>query len=198
MLRPLLFFLLLRQRAEIKKQWAVAHEYVAASIEKKIGNGGALDEPPTMLDHLITDKKLGQAGSLNEQLRNQMILSAVGTLTTFNSVIQCLYDLSTHPEYIAELRDEVSKAQRDENGHFTKESLRSMRKLDSFLKESQRLSSPDLCELMLATHHFFLSHNVCRLMIVNSLVIVEKQLSSELQPLTLPSLTARSSLKVPN
>ncbi|KAG5637312.1 hypothetical protein H0H81_005005 [Sphagnurus paluster] len=54
-------------------------------------------------------------------------------LTTFTQV---LFDLAARPSYVAALREEVEGVIREEG--LTKVSLQKMRKLDSFIKESQR------------------------------------------------------------
>ncbi|KXN92692.1 Ent-kaurene oxidase, partial [Leucoagaricus sp. SymC.cos] len=58
---------------------------------------------------------------------------------TSMSLTHALYDLAVHPEHIKELREEI-EAVVEEDG-WTKPALFRMRKVDSFLKESQRLSS---------------------------------------------------------
>jgi hypothetical protein len=50
-----------------------------------------------------------------------------------------LYDLVTHPEYVDDMRKEA-EAIIEEDG-WTKAAMQRMRKIDSFLKESQRLNS---------------------------------------------------------
>lgn len=49
-----------------------------------------------------------------------------------------LYDLSVHEELHAPLRDEIRSILAEEGG-WTKQGLTKMKKLDSVLKESQRL-----------------------------------------------------------
>jgi hypothetical protein len=48
-----------------------------------------------------------------------------------------LYDLTTYPEYILPLREEAERAVGEEG--WTKAALASMYKIDSFIRESQRL-----------------------------------------------------------
>lgn len=50
-----------------------------------------------------------------------------------------LYDLAMYPEYIAPMREEVEAIVKAEG--WTKTSVAKMRKVDSFVKESQRLAS---------------------------------------------------------
>lgn len=52
-----------------------------------------------------------------------------------------LYDLAAHPEYIEVLREEISRVSAEEpNGQLRKKTMPKLRKLDSFIKESQRIN----------------------------------------------------------
>lgn len=49
------------------------------------------------------------------------------------------YSIAAHPEYIPELREEIRTVLADSNGVFTSPALQSMKKMDSFIKETMRL-----------------------------------------------------------
>ncbi|KAM0351705.1 hypothetical protein ACHAPU_002715 [Fusarium lateritium] len=142
-LRPIVYRFI-PERAAIKDQWAKGRKRITASMRERKQKGGNLEDPPTMLDHLSSGKNEAIADDVDVQLLHQMTLIAVGTVTTFSSTTQAIYDLAAHPEYIPMLREEVESVPRDHNGDFNKDSILAMEKLDSFLKESQRLNSPDL------------------------------------------------------
>ncbi|KAF5018608.1 hypothetical protein F66182_9400 [Fusarium sp. NRRL 66182] len=142
-LRPFVYRFI-PERAAIKDQWTKGRKRVMASMRDRQRKGGNLEDPPSMLDHLSSGKNEWLANDIETQLLHQMTLIAVGTVTTFSSTTQAIYDLAAHPEYIHILRKEVESVPRDENGTFNKDSVLAMDKLDSFLKESQRLNSPDL------------------------------------------------------
>lgn len=57
----------------------------------------------------------------------------------WQSFTQALYDLATHPEYVPEMRKEVESVIAVHG--WTKAAMKEMRKVDSFLKESQRMNS---------------------------------------------------------
>ncbi|OCK73252.1 cytochrome P450 [Lepidopterella palustris CBS 459.81] len=59
--------------------------------------------------------------------------------TTSVTLVNCFYELLSHPEYINELREEVITVFKEE-GAWTKPSLTKLRLMDSFMKESQRTS----------------------------------------------------------
>ncbi|KLP22404.1 cytochrome P450 monooxygenase [Fusarium fujikuroi] len=142
-LRPLVYRFI-PERAAIRDQWTKGRKRVMASMRERQEKGGNLEDPPTMLDHLSNGRNEHIADDVELQLLHQMTLIAVGTVTTFSSTTQAIYDLVAHPEYIPILWEEVKSVPRDENGNFTKDSTVAMDKLDSFLKESQRFNSPDL------------------------------------------------------
>lgn len=68
-------------------------------------------------------------------------LTLASNHTTTMALVEALYDLCAHPEYIQELREEVAEAIAVEGG-WQKTTLTRMRKLDSFMKESQRVNPP--------------------------------------------------------
>jgi cytochrome P450 len=63
---------------------------------------------------------------------------------SLEQVLHCLYDICAHPEYIGPLREEIESVLAEDNNQLTKKSMTKLRKLDSFIKESQRLSPPGL------------------------------------------------------
>ncbi len=85
------------------------------------------------------------ANDLSFHFRTQMALTIASLHTTSTTTTQCLYDLAAHPELIPVLRAEVKEHLAANNGEgFTRPMLNKLWKLDSFMKESQRWSSPDL------------------------------------------------------
>jgi hypothetical protein len=85
----------------------------------------------------------------------QMSLSFAAIFTTTGTVSQAVFDLVSRPEYIQPLRNEIQQVV-DEDGEddlgdgrrkLKKQSIPKLRKLDSFLKESQRFSPPGLASM---------------------------------------------------
>lgn len=135
------------ERKAILDQWKRARPFIVESLQRKKELGGAfLEQPGSMLDYMTSGKSEGIAYDVEKQLLYQMTLVAVGTVTTFSSIVQVLYDLATYPNYIPILREEIEQLERDQDGYLTKDAVFAMRKMDSFIKESQRLHAPDLCE----------------------------------------------------
>jgi len=67
-----------------------------------------------------------------------LMLNFGSVYTTTTSFTQALFHLAAHPEYIEPLREEMEAVILEEG--WTKQAMGGMNKLDSFLKESQRLS----------------------------------------------------------
>ena len=65
------------------------------------------------------------------------------SLTLPQAFTYTLFDLATHPEYVQPLRDEIEGVLREEG--WTKTAMGKMSKLDSFFKETMRLSAMGPC-----------------------------------------------------
>lgn len=76
----------------------------------------------------------------------QLILILASVDTTTRAGAHAIYDLCARPEYFDILREEVEIVL-GEDGGWGKPTLTKMRKLDSFLKESQRCSPASLCTI---------------------------------------------------
>lgn len=86
------------------------------------------------------NKVEGQPEKLAHRL---LVLTLAGVHTTSMAATQTLFDLCAHPNYIDPIREEIL-AGVGIDGSFQKTSLTSFRKLDSFMRESQRLNPPSL------------------------------------------------------
>ena len=73
--------------------------------------------------------------TLSDLADEQLFLSIVSIHLTTALTVSLLHDLADHRE----IEDEMQKAQKDHNSKWTKESLAKLAKLDSFMKESQRV-----------------------------------------------------------
>ena len=94
-------------------------------------------------------KKLGDKSFDNKELANLQMLTATAAIhTTRLAIIHALYDLAARPEYIKPLLEEILEVTKDSEGVLQKQHLTQMRKLDSFMKESQRHNPPSVGERM--------------------------------------------------
>ncbi|KAF8193437.1 cytochrome P450 [Pholiota molesta] len=117
------------------------------SIELK-SKGQAREEDEDFLDELIRAKN---DGALDSLLISKKLLSAsfAAIHTTSTILTFTLFYLASHPEYIPILRDEITSC--IEEDQWSKNSLHGMAKLDSFLRESLRLSSVSAASIIRKT-----------------------------------------------
>ena len=73
------------------------------------------------------------------------------------ATVQAVYNLCAMPEYILALRTEARSVLQNGGGAWTVESINSLHRLDSFLKESQRMNASSFRKLMIYEFRRFLS-----------------------------------------
>ncbi|MCJ1245735.1 hypothetical protein MMC30_002939 [Trapelia coarctata] len=73
----------------------------------------------------------------------EIVISLASIHTSQMNAVHVLYDLASYPEYVQPIRDEI-RSVAEEDGGWQKTSFAKLRKLDSFLKESQRFNPPTL------------------------------------------------------
>ena len=95
----------------------------------------------------LLDSHSNSGESSEEVVKSQLRLTMAAIHNTTMSVTNDLFDLLEHPEYIDTLRNEIQEVLQEEQG-WTKQALTKMRKMDSFMKESQRMnpSTPITCK----------------------------------------------------
>ena len=109
-------------------------------------------EKPNDLLQWMMDAANENDGQPHKLAHRQLLLSLASIHTTTMSAAHCLYDLCYRPEYFEPLREEAVEILREDDG-WKKTTLNKMRKLDSFLKESQRVNPPSLCKYSLSESH---------------------------------------------
>ncbi|PRP86150.1 hypothetical protein PROFUN_03137 [Planoprotostelium fungivorum] len=96
------------------------------------------DQKPNDILQWILDSAGGQAESTQEITTRILAVNFAAIHTTSMSFTHALYDIAAHPEWVDEMRAEVEEVIAREG--WTKIGMNKMRKLDSFLKESQRVN----------------------------------------------------------
>ena len=77
-----------------------------------------------------------------ENLATRYIYAILGSLFSVSgSIKDTLYDVCARPEYISSLREEIEQAL-TEDGGWQKTTPAKLQKMDSFMKEVQRLNPP--------------------------------------------------------
>ena len=140
-----------------RKAKSIVLPYIEERLAEAEANGnepsGRLrpgDEYPDVLKYLIEQAKGADREPLN--LASMILsLSLATNHTTTMALTEAVYDLCMYPEYIPELRDEVQSIL-EQDGGWQKQTLTKMRKVDSFMKESQRMSPPSLSKSYSSTN----------------------------------------------
>jgi cytochrome P450 len=104
------------------------------------------EKPNDFLQWLMDEAWDERDGQPEALVHRMLVLALASVHTTSMTAAQVLFDLIAHPEYIQPLREEIIQAMHEEGG-WKKTTLTKLRKLNSFMKESQRLNGPSLSEL---------------------------------------------------
>ncbi|KAI0024517.1 ent-kaurene oxidase [Xylariomycetidae sp. FL0641] len=126
----------------IENDMAKAQAMLTPIIDERIRDGEAPgyekadDFGQWLLDALPEDQKT----DYQIQAKIQLLLAASSIHTTSNLTTDCIYDLALHQDMQDILREEVIEVLGDESGWGRKDSMQKLKKMDSFIKESQRLS----------------------------------------------------------
>lgn len=96
--------------------------------------------PDDLIQWLVEALPEDEKRDVRSQAHLQLILAAASIHTTNNLVTDCIYDLAAHPEVQDMLREEAHQVLEVEDGWARKESMAKLKKLDSFMKETQRLA----------------------------------------------------------
>ena len=111
----------------------------------KVPDVKALDD---MIDWLDEDSNEGGSDPLSI-VRRQLGLCFASVHTTTNHVTNVLFDLAARWDtYGHMLRQEVEEALVSDHGILSKNGTTRLSKLDSFMKESQRLNPPSACKCL--------------------------------------------------
>ncbi|KAJ5131982.1 hypothetical protein N7448_006140, partial [Penicillium atrosanguineum] len=103
-------------------------------------------QPEDLTDWFWRWSQRNSNNGLNE-LDIAQLLAANTFGASFNTTVvlmQCLCELATRPEYVNLIRQEVISTIKIHKNTWTKEAVESMKKLDSFIKESHRYNCFDL------------------------------------------------------
>ncbi|KAH7381517.1 cytochrome P450 [Pyrenochaeta sp. MPI-SDFR-AT-0127] len=102
------------------------------------------EKPSDMVQWIIDNSDPKDKGNVAYITKTQMLISVVAIHTTTMTMTQVIFDLLAHPEYIDILREEINTVKPTEEEPWTKAKIAGLRKMDSFMKESQRFRPPGL------------------------------------------------------
>ncbi|PPQ82607.1 hypothetical protein CVT25_007121 [Psilocybe cyanescens] len=110
-----------------------------------------------LISWLLEEAKESQR-TLNDLAARILNVNFASIHTTSMGLTNILYDLAMYPEYVEPMREEVKAIVKTEG--WTKSSIGKMRKVDSFVKESQRLASNSFVTMRKALKDFTFSNGV--------------------------------------
>ncbi|KAI0099189.1 cytochrome P450 [Nemania sp. FL0031] len=106
-------------------------------------SGGGSGEKANDLLQWMMDIANDEEGKPHKLAHRQLLLSLASIHTTTMAAAHIIYDLCAHPEYFEPLREELVDVLQADGG-WQKTTLSKLQKMDSFMKESQRINPPTL------------------------------------------------------
>ncbi|KAM5451861.1 hypothetical protein MaudCBS49596_003689 [Microsporum audouinii] len=97
-------------------------------------------KPPRDIIQSFIDINEEKGKSLDFQATNQLMAAFTSMHTTSMNACHALFHLAAAPEYMDPLREEVAAVLAEEGNITSKNAMMKLRKLDSFLRETQRLN----------------------------------------------------------
>lgn len=108
--------------------------------EKEAAEDESYEKPADVIQWMMD--LANEKESPSENLATRYVYTIIGSMHTVTSAIKdTLYDICARPEYLEPLREELEQVLNEEEG-WQKGTATKMRKLDSFMKEVQRLNPP--------------------------------------------------------
>ncbi|KAI0135259.1 ent-kaurene oxidase [Daldinia grandis] len=140
-MRPAAQYLVSELRT-IRRDLERAQAMLTPVIEERIRDAETpgYDKPDDFVQWLQDALPEDQKTDFYIQGKMQLLLSAASIHTTSNLTTDCIYDLAVHQDMQEILREEAREVLNDDEAWERKDSMGKLKKLDSFIKESQRLS----------------------------------------------------------
>ncbi|KAI0540062.1 cytochrome P450 [Xylaria digitata] len=140
-MRPTAQYLVSELRT-IRKDLAKAQALLEPLIEERLSRADmpGSDKPDDFIQWLSDALPDEEKRNYFIQAKMQLLLSASSIHTTSNLTTDCIYDLAVHQEMQDVLREEAMEVFAEEDAWERRDSIAKLKKMDSFIKESQRLS----------------------------------------------------------
>ncbi|KAI1150916.1 cytochrome P450 [Nemania diffusa] len=141
-MRPMAQYLVSELKT-IRKDLAKAQAMLEPLIEERLSNPGTTgsEKPDDFIQWFSDALPEDEKRNYFIQAKMQLLLSASSIHTTSNLTTDCIYDLAVHQEMQEILREEAMEVFGEgEDAWERKDSIAKLKKMDSFIKESQRLS----------------------------------------------------------
>lgn len=122
----------------VERTWAEGRRILREAAEAEVAEGivGRGD----YVKEWVARRHPEWAADINQQVDFTYTLSMAALHTSEMTTTQLLLDLADHEEFVEELRDEMRTALAETGGEVNNAYVHKLQKLDSFMKESQRLN----------------------------------------------------------
>lgn len=146
LLHPLMQYLIpeVRKVHSYLKNGANLLEPIMKERQRAMREDPDFKKPSDMVQWIVDNSDGDNGFDTDYVTKTQMLISVVAIHTTTMTTAQAVFDLVSHPEYIEPLREELMQVKAEEGDKWTKASIAKLRKMDSFMKESQRFRPPGL------------------------------------------------------
>ncbi|CAJ2508095.1 Uu.00g092810.m01.CDS01 [Anthostomella pinea] len=133
---------LVSELTTIRKDLEKAQAMLKPLIEERTPDSDTdgYEKPDDFMQWLLDAMPDEQKSDYFIQAKIQLLLSASSIHTTSNLTTDCIYDLAVHQDIQEILREEASEVLENGNDWDKKETMPRLKKMDSFIKESLRLS----------------------------------------------------------
>ena len=142
-LRPLVYPFL-GATARLQREYLIANKKLRPLIGRRRA-AKEREKPQDVLQWMI-DQASGDDSKTENIIGKMMFVAMASFHASTTAAIHVLYDLCAHPEYLEPLREELEIELAAEKGQWTLGVLNRLERLDSILKESQRMNAPGLCK----------------------------------------------------
>lgn len=125
----------------LEKGWKTIEDYILPLVKQRMKESdGGLPINPDMVSWMVKDGKSDLQKDPWSLTRLAGTLTAGGTYSTANFVVETMADLVAHPELLEEVREEIQAQHRDCCGVWDQAAFDRLDKLESAMKESSRLA----------------------------------------------------------
>ncbi|KAJ7438633.1 cytochrome P450 [Mycena galericulata] len=137
-LRPILGPLIANPTSSLKYALYFLGPMINQRLEKEQEYGRDWPDRPNDLISWLLDVAEGEERTIPALAMRVLVTNSAAIHTSTMALTSALYDLTTYPEYILPMREEAESVVAKDG--WSKASLARMHKIDSFIRESQRLS----------------------------------------------------------
>ncbi|KAJ6570518.1 cytochrome P450 [Mycena vulgaris] len=137
-LKPIISPLISTRRSSLRHALKFLGPIIDERLENERIHGREWANRPNDLLSWLLDLAVGEERTTPALALRILVTNMAAIHTSSMTLTSALYDLTTYPEHIGPMREEAERVVAEEG--WTKAALGSMHKIDSFLRESQRLS----------------------------------------------------------